>query len=37
LVYCETITEGFENAPDGLIGLFEGDSIGKQLVKVAEE
>jgi NADPH-dependent curcumin reductase CurA len=37
LAYRETITEGLENAPDALIGLFEGDNIGKQLVKVAEE
>jgi NADPH-dependent curcumin reductase CurA len=34
--YRESITEGIENAPDALIGLFEGDNIGKQLVKVAE-
>jgi NADPH-dependent curcumin reductase CurA len=37
LAYRETITEGFENAPDALLGLFEGDNIGKQLVQVAEE
>jgi NADPH-dependent curcumin reductase CurA len=37
LAYRETVTEGFENAPDALIGLFEGENIGKQLVQVAEE
>ncbi len=34
--YEETITEGFENAPEAFIGLFEGENIGKQLVKVGE-
>jgi NADPH-dependent curcumin reductase CurA len=34
--YEETITEGFENAPAAFIGLFEGENVGKQLVKVAE-
>jgi NADPH:quinone reductase len=33
LRYEETITEGFENAPDAFIGLFEGENVGKQLVK----
>ena len=37
LTYRETITEGLENAPGALIGLFEGDNVGKQLVQVAEE
>ncbi|WP_273836495.1 NADP-dependent oxidoreductase [Halococcus sp. PRR34] len=32
----ESIVEGFENAPDAFLGLFEGDNIGKQVVKVAE-
>ncbi|MFW6434789.1 MAG: NADP-dependent oxidoreductase [Halovenus sp.] len=36
LQYRETITEGFENAPAAFLGLFEGDNIGKQLVKVAD-
>ncbi|WP_332898566.1 NADP-dependent oxidoreductase [Haladaptatus sp. CMSO5] len=36
LVYRESIVEGFENAPAAFLGLFEGDNIGKQLVKVAE-
>lgn len=30
----ETVTEGVENAPEAFIGLFEGDKIGKALVKV---
>jgi NADPH-dependent curcumin reductase CurA len=36
LRYRETITEGFENAPDAFLGLFEGENIGKQVVQVAE-
>ncbi|MBI1923501.1 NADP-dependent oxidoreductase [Candidatus Poribacteria bacterium] len=34
LKYRETITEGIENAPQAFMGLFRGDNIGKQLVKV---
>lgn len=34
--YRETVTDGLENAPDAFIGLFEGDNIGKQVVKVAD-
>ena len=34
LTYRETITEGIENAPDAFLGLFEGENIGKQLVKI---
>ena len=34
--YRETITEGLENAPSAFIGLFEGENVGKQLVKVAD-
>ncbi len=30
----ETVTEGLENAPEAFIGLFEGDKLGKALVKV---
>ncbi|MRX74306.1 zinc-binding dehydrogenase [Bacillus lacus] len=36
LKYEETIQEGFENIPDAFLGLFKGENIGKQLVKVAE-
>ena len=36
LSYRETVTEGFENAPDAFLGLFEGENVGKQVVKVAE-
>jgi len=28
---------GLENAPDAFVGLFEGENIGKQLVKVGDE
>jgi NADPH-dependent curcumin reductase CurA len=34
--YEENIVEGFENVPDAFLGLFSGDNLGKQLVKVAE-
>ncbi|MFC6716208.1 NADP-dependent oxidoreductase [Natrialbaceae archaeon GCM10025810] len=36
LHYRENVVEGFENAPEAFLGLFEGENIGKQLVKVAE-
>ena len=36
LNYEETVTEGLENAPDAFLGLFEGENVGKQLVKVSE-
>jgi NADPH-dependent curcumin reductase CurA len=34
LKYAETVVEGFENTPRAFIGLFSGDNLGKQLVKV---
>ena len=34
LKYRESIVEGIENAPKGLIGLLKGDNFGKQLVKL---
>ena len=33
--YQETILEGFERAPEGLIGLFSGLNNGKMLIRVA--
>lgn len=30
----ENIVEGFENIPSALLGLFSGDNIGKQIVKI---
>jgi hypothetical protein len=35
LKYAETVTDGLENTPKAFIGLFNGDNIGKQIVKVA--
>jgi len=32
----ETVVEGLEHAPDAFLGLFSGDNIGKQVVRVAE-
>jgi NADPH-dependent curcumin reductase CurA len=34
--YQETILDGFERAPEGLIGLFSGLNHGKMLIKVAD-
>ncbi len=36
LKYEETIAEGFDQLPHAFLGLFSGENIGKQLVKVAE-
>lgn len=36
LKYAENIIEGFENAPRAFLGLFAGENLGKQLVKVGE-
>jgi len=35
LKYRESVLEGIENAPQGLIGLLKGQNFGKQLVKLA--
>ncbi|WP_107727543.1 NADP-dependent oxidoreductase [Desmospora activa] len=35
LRYRENMVEGLENAPDAFLGLFRGENIGKQLVKVS--
>lgn len=34
IVWEETISEGLENAPAAFIGLFEGDNLGKSLVRI---
>jgi NADPH-dependent curcumin reductase CurA len=34
--YRETIVDGLENAPKAFIGLFRGENLGKQLVRVCE-
>ena len=34
LQHAETIVEGFENTPQAFIGLFKGENLGKQIVKV---
>ena len=34
LKHAETIAEGFENTPQAFIGLFSGENLGKQVVKV---
>lgn len=36
LKYAETIVEGFEKTPEAFLGLFKGNNLGKQLVKVAD-
>ena len=35
LVHRESITDGLDTAPKAFIGLFTGENIGKQLVRVA--
>ncbi len=35
LKFQETVLDGFERAPEGLIGLFEGRNSGKMLIRVA--
>ncbi|MCA1613673.1 MAG: NADP-dependent oxidoreductase [Acidobacteria bacterium] len=36
LKYAENIVEGFENTPRAFLGLFAGENLGKQLVKVSD-
>jgi NADPH-dependent curcumin reductase CurA len=36
LKYAESIVAGFENTPQAFIGLFSGENLGKQIVKVAD-
>jgi hypothetical protein len=35
LKYRESVVQGIENAPKGLVGLLKGENFGKQLVKLA--
>ncbi|WP_423996751.1 NADP-dependent oxidoreductase [Halorubrum trapanicum] len=35
LKHRETVVEGLENAPDAFLGLFSGDNVGKQVVRVS--
>lgn len=37
LIYKENLVKGFENIPSAFIGLFSGENIGKQMVKVGEQ
>ena len=34
IVWEESVTDGLENAPSAFIGLFDGDNLGKQLVRI---
>ena len=36
LGHRETVVEGLEDAPDAFLGLFSGDNIGKQVVRVSD-
>jgi len=35
LKYAESVMEGFENTPQAFIGLFSGENLGKQIVKIS--
>ena len=35
LKYAENVIDGLENAPKAFLGLFAGENIGKQLVRVS--
>jgi len=35
LVYRESVVDGIDNAPKGLIALLRGENFGKQIVKLA--
>jgi NADPH:quinone reductase len=37
LKYAESVVDGFENTPRAFIGLFSGENLGKQIVKVADK
>jgi NADPH-dependent curcumin reductase CurA len=34
--YAENIVDGFENTPNAFLGLFSGENLGKQLVRVED-
>lgn len=34
--YEETVLKGFDRAPEGLIGLFKGENLGKMLIHIAD-
>jgi len=36
IAHRESVVEGLEHAPDAFLGLFAGDNIGKQVVRVSE-
>lgn len=36
VTYKENVVVGLENAPDAFLGLFRGDNLGKQLVKISD-
>ncbi|WP_435361541.1 NADP-dependent oxidoreductase [Haloarchaeobius sp. DFWS5] len=36
IAHRESVVDGLENAPDAFLGLFSGENIGKQVVRVAE-
>jgi NADPH-dependent curcumin reductase CurA len=36
LKYAESVVEGFENTPRAFIGLFHGENLGKQIVKIGD-
>ena len=37
LVYMEDIVDGIENAPEAVVGMMQGENIGKRLVRVGED
>ncbi|GAD53182.1 putative oxidoreductase YncB [Halarchaeum acidiphilum MH1-52-1] len=37
IAFRETVVDGLENAPDAFVGLFEGENVGKQVVRVESE
>lgn len=37
IVYIENMNEGLESAPAAFVGLFSGENVGKQVIRVASE